>query len=76
MAYNTSKPSKPPTPYYGELCVEDDLVKVWNGARWVERPFELSAEQLLAAWDTPEYEPLSNEDVVANLRRVLKLLGL
>jgi len=72
MAWNTSRP---PKPYYGEVGVEDGLVKVWDGTRWVEIPFEPTAEQLLAAWGTPEYEPLSNEDVVANLRRVLKLLG-
>lgn len=67
--------SKPPTPYYGEFGFENGVPKVWDGTKWVEVTSGPTAEQLLAAWDTPEYEPLSNEDVVANLRRVLKLLG-
>lgn len=66
--------SKPSTPYHGEFGFENG-VPVWDGTKWVEMTFEPTAEQLLAAWDTPEYEALSNEDVVANLRQVLKLFG-
>lgn len=49
-----------PYDYEGTLVPDEPVLK----------PTPLTDEELLKLWDTPEYESLSNQDLLNNLRRL------